>query len=327
MSEVDISKLLGWIPESDMTDDQRRIHHANVGRMPMFGLAGDTPPVGTKILLTDTWKHPVTVQALAGEFTGWLQDTGSCVGVGGGNATQTLNCVESCLKDDVDGVVLHAWYYNYGLSRKRAGMRGRGEGSFGSTFAESIKLDGTIDADHPGLESLPNGNRDRGMFSIGQTLELQWSDGDAIPAEVIAAAKPQQITSAPLSSFTQVRDAICNGYPVTRAGMVFANPGSATVSNGACVGRYNGRGGHQESWLGYWNHPQLGELIWEQNQWGQKAYERDPGGGPLGGCWIRAAEVDNFCRTQYSEVYALTAYSGYPSRPAVFDWLQSSFWS
>lgn len=316
----------GWIPEGDMTDDQCRLHRNNIAKMPMFNLVGDTPPVGTKILLTDTWKDPKVVAALGGPFKGWGQDTGSCVGVGGGNACQTLNFVESITKKQPEKIVLIAWYYNYGLSRKRAGMRGQGEGSFGSTFAESIRLDGTIDANHPGLEALPDGEDSRGMRYLGKSLEMQWSDGNHADSAVRTAAQPQTITSAPIAAFTAVRDAIANGYPVTRAGMSFANPGTASVRNGALVGSYNGRGGHQESWLGYWNHPQLGELIWEQNQWGANAYGSDPGGGVAGGCWIRADEVHKFCQASYAEVYAISSYSGYPARPEVFDWATRSLW-
>jgi hypothetical protein len=93
------------------------------------------------------------------------------------------------------------------------------------------------------------------------------------------------------------------------------------------IGTYNGRGGHQESWLGYWNHPQEGELIYEMNQWGENAYGNDPGGGAAGGCWIRIVDVDKQCRSQYAEIYALSQYDGYPAQPEVFDWSKQSFYS
>lgn len=110
--------------------------------------------------------------------------------------------------------------------------------------------------------------------------------------------------------------------------MKFVNPGTARVVSGALVGSYNGRGGHQQSWLGYWNHPELGELIWEQNQWGANAYGADPGGGPAGGCWVRLSDVDQFCRDQYAEVYCLSQYEGYPDRrEEVLDWTNNPFLS
>jgi hypothetical protein len=109
--------------------------------------------------------------------------------------------------------------------------------------------------------------------------------------------------------------------------MVFTNPGTARVQGDVLIGSYNGRGGHQESWLGYWNHPVHGELFYEMNQWGANAYGRCPSGAAPGGCWIRKADVDAFCRAQYAEVYALSNYDGYPARPEVFDWATQSLWS
>jgi len=311
----------GWIHYDAMTDEQKRAHVESVSAMPKFSLYGDTPPVGTKVLLTASWSHEITVKAIGQAFLGWFQDTGSCVGVGGGTAQQTLNCFESIFKQDPDKIVLQWWGYNYGMSRKRAGMNGRGEGSFGSTFAKSMAEDGTVDMLHEGLDEIPKVQIRNGMFSIGQQNELIWSDGNKASAQLRAAAKPHVFHNSPLSTGTQVRESILNGYPVTRAGMVFANPGSASVSNGALVGRYNGRGGHQESWLGYWNHPQLGELIWEQNQWGANAYGSDPGGGPAGGCWIRMNEIESFCADRNAEVYSVSGYDGYvDKRDDVLDW-------
>jgi hypothetical protein len=156
-------------------------------------------------------------------------------------------------------------------------------------------------------------------------MELTWSDGAYAPQSVRDEGREHKFISAPLSSADQVRDAIVNGYAVTRAGMQFANPGTAQVLGDVLIGRYNGRGGHQESWLGYWNHPDHGELFYEMNQWGANVYGNCPSGAAPGGCWIRKAEVDAFCRG--GEVYALSNYDGYPARPEVFDWATQSLWS
>lgn len=321
--------VLGWIPENEMTADQRAFHLAYQSKMPVFSVPSlGKPDVGTKVMLTDLWKHPKTIEALGGPFVGWLQDTGCCVGVGGGNAVQTKNLVDSILLDEPEKIVLQAWYYNYGLSRLRGGMRGRGEGSFGSSFAESLRLDGTIDAKESTLDKqLPDGSVKRGLLSIGANAEMEWSDG-AFPSQAIKqAAKSQSLNSSPLQSSDQVRDSILSGRPVTRAGMKFVNPGSARVVDGVLIGSYNGRGGHQEAWLNYWNHPTLGELFWEQNQWGGDAYGLDPAGGPGGGCWILASEVDQFCKDQYAEVYSLDSYAGYEDlTKRIFDWSKQSIW-
>lgn len=314
----------GWIDFADRTDEQNAVHDRIVAKMPSFTAFGDTPPVGTKILLTDTWKDARVVKALGKTFGGWHQYTGSCVGVGGGNAAQTVNFLDAILRKEPERITLLLWLYNYGQSRLRGGMRGRGEGSFGSTFAESLAQDGATEWSVDGV-ALPvvSGT---GQFEVGQSVEMQWSDGAFAPQAVKQAAKPHKLISAPLSSGVAVRDAIVNGYPVTRAFSTFVNPNTATVRNGALIGSYNGRGGHQESWLGYWNHPQEGELIYEMNQWGANAYGVDPGGGAAGGCWIRIADVDRQCRGG-GEIYALSQYDGYPAQPEVFDWSKQSFFS
>ena len=317
----------GWIDFADRTDEQLVIHNAIVGRMPSFGIAGEKPPVGFKILLTDLWKHQKTKEALGFAFTGWKQYSGSCVGVGGGNAAQTTLLADKLIRTEPEKPVLIFWPYNYGRSRLLGGMRGRGEGSFGSTFAKSLSEDGATEWEVEGA-TLPEVKRpNNAQFEIGQSAEMAWSDGAVAPQPVRDEAKQHKFISAPLSSGDQVRDAIVNGYAATRASMSFVNPNTASVRNGALIGTYNGRGGHQESWLGYWNHPQEGELIYEMNQWGANIYGIDPGGGAPGGCWIRMDAVDSFCKGQYAEVYAISNYDGYPARPEVFDWATQSLWS
>ncbi len=311
----------GYIPVEDRTAEQQRAYYEALERMPSFGLAAEPPPVGFRILLTDLWKDPKTIEAI-GEFLGWYQYTGSCVGVGGGNACQTTLLADKLIRKEPEKPVLVLWPYNYGRSRLLGGMRGRGEGSFGDTFARSCSEDGSCDWEGEGLPPVSKAN---GMLVIGKSMELTWSDGNYAPQSVRDEAKQHKFISAPLASADQVRDAIVNGYAVTRAGMVFCNPGTATVQGDALIGRYNGRGGHQESWLGYWNHPTHGELFWEMNQWGANAYGTCPSGAAAGGCWIRKSEVDQFCRG--GEVYALSNYDGYPARPEVFDWATQSLWS
>ena len=313
----------GWLDFAERTDEQNAIHARLVAKMPAFTLFGETPPVGTKILLTDAWKHPKTIKYLGKPFTGWKQYTGSCVGVGGGNAAQTTNLLDAILRNEPETITLLLWLYNYGQSRLRGGMRGRGEGSFGSTFAESMAEDGMTEWEVDGV-TLPN-VAISGQYEVTQGTELQWSDGSYAPQLVRQAAKAHKLISAPLSSGVAVRNAIVNGYPVTRAFSTFVQPGTAKVRNGALIGTYNGHGGHQESWLGYWNHPQEGELIYEMNQWGQSIYGHDPGGGAAGGCWIMIADVDRQCRN--GEIYALSQYDGYPAQPEVFDWSKMSFYS
>ena len=314
----------GWINFEDRSDEQNRTHERIVGTMPAFGLVSEAPAVGTKVLLTDLWKRQEVIDALGYSFPGWHQLTGSCVGVGFGNAIQTLNFIDAFIRNEPERIILAAWPFNYGRSRQLAGMNGQGEGSMGSTIARSGSIDGVSDwVKELGLPEVKNTDQ----LLIGKQNELLWSDGKHASQAMRNEALPHKVTSAQLSSAAQVRDAIINGYPVTRAFSTFVNPGSTQVKNGVRIGSYNGRGGHQESWLGYWNHPQNGELIYEMNQWGANVYGSDPGGGADGGVWIPMEQVDRQCRGQYAEIYAMSQYDGYPAQPKFFDWIQKSFYA
>lgn len=314
---------LGWVAYEERTDEQNAAHEASLAKMPAFDLPPQgTPEKGTKILLSDTWKHARVRKALGMDFPGWHQFTGSCVGVGGGNAAQTCSFLDVLMRGDSELLLMLFWPYNYGRSRQLGGMRGRGEGSFGSTFAQSMAEDGVVgwlpELDLPTFKVA-------GQLDIGKAAELEWSDGSRASQAIRQAAKPRKITSAPVGTGEGVRDAILNGYCCTRAFGTFVNPGSAQVRDGVLIGSYNGRGGHQESWLGYWHHPNRGELILEMNQWGQDVYGIDPAGGPAGSCWVPIEECDRQCRN--GEIYALSQYDGYPAQPEVFDWLKQSLWS
>lgn len=315
---------LGWIEPEKRTNEQNDAHEAVMAAMPRFSappnpFGSGTPPKGTKVLLTDLWKHPKVVKALGYEFPGIHQITGSCVGAGGGNTIFTTNCWEVVKNSEREKIVLPFWLYPYGISRQLGGMRGRGEGSFGSTFAKACTDYGVPDNDLETLTLPKPQNSDQLVW--GKSAEFEWSDGTRADQAVRAESKSRLIrTTTPVSSGEGVRDMILNGYSLTRACTTFCNIGTARVRNGALLGTQNGRGGHQESWLGYWHHPDLGELIWEMNQWGKGAYGTDPGGGPAGGCWIRLEEVHRICQSRDAEVFAFSQYDGYPSQPQAVDW-------
>ena len=320
---LDVTKLLGWIDPKDRTNAQNDIHAAIVKSMPYFSLgAGETPPKGTKIVLTDTWKLPAIEKSLGHLWSGIRQLTGSCVWAGFENAAQTLNFIEVCKLKQPEAIKFAFYLYNYVRSRLMANMRGKGEGSLGSTMARSASDDGYVDARDPEL-NLPAENYGKNI-SYTEAIEYEWSDGTRAPALLREKAKKNRIVSAELHSSAEIRKSIMNGYSVTRAGGVYVNPGSAGVREGALVGRYNGRGGHQTSYLGYWHHPILGELFLDMNQWGD-VYGVDPGGAAKGGCWISIDEVEGFTKSQYTEVYALTSNESGFVEQNVFDWIKDSF--
>lgn len=310
-----MSNVLGWVPFDERTAEQNRTHDAIVKAMPDFVVnyaAGkslaDAPK---KVMLTDTWKHPRLVDALGFAFPGVLQITGSCVGAGGGNVLMTLSALEVIRLGDREKITMPFWLYPYGKSRQRAGMRGRGEGSFGSTFADACKLDGSPDAH---LEGMPKYQRTEEYVTWGRDLELAWSDGAAAPQEVSQEGKKHLVqTVAPLRSKEAVRESILNFYPATKAYDYYVGKARVVGSKDpVAVGKFDGRGGHQTSILGFWDHDELGWLFLYMNQWPRSGYPVDPGGCPRGGCWISGDDMDKVCRN--GEVYGFSQYQGYPSQ-------------
>lgn len=327
---ADFTPRLGWISYEEATPQQQALHDSILSQMVSYSLpVSATPEVGTKVLLTDLWKHPSTIKALGFAFPGWRQWSGACVGVGGGDACQTTICSNAIFDDDADEIRLAAWYYNYGQSRKRAGMNGRGEGSLGSTFFKSIAEDGVLDVRDEELDNqLPDGKIDEGMIHIGENAEMQWSDGNHASAAIRSKAKNHLMQGSQLRSAEEVRNEILNGRGVTRASSKFCRWGKAQVKNGVLIGRHENIGGHQESWLGYWNHPQLGEIFYEMNQHGADAYGIDPAGGAPGGCWVSIDDVQRLCEERYGEVFAVAGWDGYQDRQEqVLDWSNNPFLS
>ncbi len=315
---------LGWIPPSERTEDQ---HADAVKRMPQFAIIGDpgySIPVNTKVLLTDSWKHPAVVAKLGTAFTGWHQYTGSCVGVGFGNAAFSLAATDVLLRGDAEDLIVPFWPMNYGRSRLLMGERGPGEGSLGSCIARSAKEDGVIAWSFPGLPKYFTSDG----FTLGSNgdnssrAEYQWSDGTKIAGGLLEESRRHLVrTVAPLRSADEMAAAIMNGYACTGACMHFCPPNGAKITNGVLLGNYNGTGGHQMSYHGVFQSPDLGLLIWNQNTWGLNAYGStpDPAGGPLGGVWQRAADVDRQMKSGDAEFYALSQYDGYPAQQPNFS--------
>ena len=323
---------LGWIEPQRRTNEEQDLHLATVAAMPKFVMPslGGTPPKGTKIILSKFWHAPEVKAAYGQDYTGCRQVTGFCVGAGGQNVLVTTSIIDVLQNKESEKISLPFALYNYGQSRARAGMRGEGEGSFGSTFAASCAEDGSPDMFYEDIKLPKPVDYSRG-WCWGKALELDWSNGafSGAQGEVKKEAKKRLIkTVTPVSTGESVRDAILQGYSCTRASMKFVSPGTARDKFGALVGTYTGRGGHQESWIGYWHHEQLGELIYEMNQWGrEEVYGTDPGGGEPGGCWISMDDINDMCDDRDAEVYAFSQYDGYPVQPKVYDWTAQSFLS
>lgn len=304
----------GWVDFEDRTPEQNERHEDLVAQMAPFHMAAfadaDTP---AKIILTDYWKHERVRAALGFDFTRFWQLTGSCVGVAEGDVAATTNWVEVVENGEMERIILPFWPLTYGMSRLMAGMRGRGEGSTGSGMAAAAVKYGKLDARLPGLpEFRPMG--DKGVCYTKE-VELQWSDGAAIdPKWLEESATKVYKTVSRIKNSEEGRAAIKSRYAMTLAfGAYIGHPRiQGTGENAALVGTFDTRGGHQTSIQGVWDHPTLGLLFRNQNQWPPEAYPRDPSGGMPCSCWMTAKDFDLAC--QRGEVYVYSALDGYPVR-------------
>lgn len=318
---------LGWVEPQDRTKEQQDADDEAKGLMPAFALSPSQAPTGKQnVRLYKGWSDPKVVEDTKILFDRFHQMTGSCVGAGGGTALYTLLCVQRLLTQGATKAFVPWWLHPYGQSRRLGGFRGRGEGSFGSTFFRALKEYGVPDAAEATAQGV-KGFNDGDGFSVSAQQEMEWSDGNS---SIVKSFNDEAIRR-PLGSGTQLRDvasirtAILNGSPVTWACGRFINSGRVRGSGeNACVtGRFDSRGGHQTSLLAVWDHPELGPLYWNQNNWPGSVYPKDPAGGPPCGVWMTEDDLaDGF---NYSaEAFALSHLEGgvviQPEVEQLFSW-------
>lgn len=300
----------GWIPFDERTAAQNIAHEAAVATMQPFAVMGSSlaAPDQKKFGL---WDFAKKVNG-GKHFRPFYQKTGSCVGNGGGNAVWYLSAVEVAKLQEPEEVKLPFWLLPYGRSRMYGGLRGRGEGSFGSAFARAIRDDGIIEADR---SDMPAYGDDNGI-SWGANTEYAWSDGAKVPSALLAESRKHPVRStAQIKSADQAREAIRNGYPMTIAsswGGVMRCPvvGGLLLNHRADVWQ------HQMSVVGWQEHTSLGELFCVLNSWGDQAHGTPPDDAPPGSFWVKAADLDWICRT--GEAFAFSAFEGFPAQQ--LDW-------
>ncbi len=303
----------GLIPEEQRTQEQHEAVHNAKSEMPKFEIKGHKVYDQKKVALFDLWKHPLVVQACGFEYPGTHQLTGSCVGAGGGNALFSIGAADAIIRNEAETPLVPFWLLPYGRSRFYLGDRGQGEGSTGTTFAKAVREDGNVPAVSEGLPQFKNTD----ALIWGESVEYKWSDGDDIPKEWMDKAKAHRVkTTAELKSADQVREAICNYYPVTIA----SNWGglmSPPVTEGVLLSRRATSWSHQMSIQAWWEHEKLGEIFWIQNQWGKGAHGTCPSGAPGGGFWVKKNEIEWIC--DGNEVFAFSQYEGFPAQ--TISWL------
>lgn len=310
VSDLNGGKALnfGYFLDPQRDAEQNKIHAACESGMNEFAVMGATGDTPKKVCLFD-----VSKQANGGKhFPTFQQKTGACVGTGGGIVLWILQAIEVVRLGDAEQVTFPFWLFTYGKSRQIGGLRGRGEGSFGSAFAEAAKTAGIFQYH---LDGLPTPTMTDRVVAYTSAQELDWSNGSAIPSKWADIAKKHLVRSAArIKSADQAAIAIQNYYPITIASD-WGGQMAPSIAGGDNPVRLNKRVTtwyHQMAVLAWWDHPILGEIFFVQNSWGPDAHGKAAGDEPAGGFWITRAEMDYICRT--GECYAYSQFDGFPAQ-------------
>lgn len=308
---------LGYVPPADLDAPALDLHFGIVSTLPKFAMPPTPKLAAEKVVLTELWSHPKVVAALGFAFPGCHQNSGSCVGCGGGNGIFTTITTDALRRGDPERILVPGWLRPYGRSRELIGWTTPGSGSTGAAFAKAI-LEGVPDGKTAGM---PQPELRDGL-EFSERTEIAWSSVRSHPKNVIneGLRHPVKTVSASLRSADECRDALTNLFPVLFANSYYV--GRARVvdeANPVAVGEFDSFGPHQVSLQGWWLHPKLGELFLMVNQWPASVYPKDPGGGPRCSCWVTKESLDRRFRAKDRfgnpdvEAYPLSGYEGYPA--------------
>lgn len=300
----------GWIPPSERTPEQQRIHWRIRERMPAYAAPRKSKGKGRYAV----WSF---AKKLLGETLPLInQTTGSCVGAGGMNMLLMLICCE-IVNGDLERYTPVWWPFTYGQSRRRGGMNGQGEGSFGSAWAEAIEKDGIFAREQ--ADGLPEFEVRDGWLKLTRQTEMKWSDGRATIDKYGELGRKHPVkTVTPVKSTDEGRLLLEGGYPWTIASNFGTNDVRPRGNPAVNIGTWSANWPHQMSVSEVWDHPSEGTLFYIQNNWGSDAHPRPTQGEPPGGFYVTESTMSQIIRSRGSEVYAFSNFQGFPSRD--LDW-------
>lgn len=319
---------LGFITPIERTSEQSLAHDEAMASRAFVrhALVPKQMAVGQSVRLFDFWKHPDVVADVGFPLTRWHQNTGSCVMAGAFQASISTIAAQRVASDKPTKAFVPFLWHNYAMSRHYMGDDGRGEGSMGSTMAQSLHEDGIRDYPVDRSDILPDYKYDVGDgFEISSKEEMDWSSyRNSGVSQVLQVSKAHLFgVATEAKSAEDVLALVQNGYGVTFACNDYINSASIRGSgdNACVIGKWDTSGGHQQSVLGAWNHPTFGMLYWAQNNWYKDQYPVDPAGGPLCGCWVMENDMVWAMRNLDAEVYGIGSLDWFPAQPKVLDWI------
>ncbi len=300
------------LPENRNAEATKQAFAFNTS-LPRFGIRGRFSAAERRYPL---WSYGKKV---LGNFLPYnWQQTGSCVGAGGGNMAKSSICVEIALKGDNEVYKELWWLYTYGMARLILGDGGVGEGCTGEAWAEAALKEGFFEIDPEGLPDLPDYKITQGWIVQPSSIEFKWSAGRNIAEQWRKLGHTHLFkTAAKINSATQAIEALMNGYVLTQASNFgFSNPKMKGTTNPIRVATWNGSWSHQTYIDEYWDHPEVGPVVRWGNNWGPGAHGDPTGDEPPGGVYIEEKTLDQICRN--GEVYAFSQFDGFPARELNF---------
>lgn len=275
-----------------------------VAAMPEFRIVGQTGDNETANVRL--WDAAIAVTG--GHLPNYPQQVGDCVAFGAKNAVEYLQCIQIARGPPVGPPATFRPIfpsYVYGTSRVQIGQgRLRGDGSLGVWAAKAVQQYGVLASDFDRCPQY-SGSISRDW---GRNGPPQWAleEGRNWPVQTVA-----QVTTP-----EEVRDALCNGYPVTIA----SNFGTRNFDrrDGRLVARGNGSWAHQMCLIAYDGSAPSGErYFYCLNSWGANAHPQPLNGEPPGGFWITWDQCRRIVRQ--GDSFAFSAFEGFPAQDLDFS--------
>ena len=293
----------GWIEPRKRTREVAESFEFYKAQQPLFGLAAK--PIqesgrGKVVLL-----HKVVEQML-GYFPIELQEIGDCVSHGFGGAIDTLTIVQIAVRNlpqSFAGLTATEWIYGTSRVLQGGGRLGNEDGSLGAWAQAAVKQHGTLLRKAYGDIDLTN-------YS-GATAKDWGNTGLPTHLEEQADEHPVQ-TTALVTSYEEVRDAIANGFPVA----ICSTQGFSDVRDDMGFAKAQGKWPHCMYLVSL---DDTGERPGALciNSWG-KDWISGPKrhGQPDGSFWIDADIVDSIVKQ--GDSWALSNFKGYPDNTDLY---------
>lgn len=238
------------------------------------------------------------------------QQIGDCVSWGLRNVIDHLACFEIIRLGDNEQFQPSFPPYFYGISRVQigGGKLGSSDGSLGIWAAEGVKKYGVLSSI---ADKVPD---------YSGSIAKSWGRSGP-PKEFITEGKNHLVKEfARLHSYEELRDALCNGYPVSIASM---RGFSMELKYDPNTGKhwFTGRDQwpHQMSIIGVDDNPRR-PGIFRLNSWGPNAHgpQKD---GPPGGGWQDADDIDKELKDSGVECICYSQFDGFPSQQPNYYWV------